>query len=66
MKMKKRLLAIVLAVCIVVAGFFIWKEFFSTPEAPDTGNEQQEAEAIETEGEIEIVIPDDQEDGGGF
>ena len=60
MKTKRWILAAILCVCLIAAGLFVWKQFFSGSNA----NPDDEASVIETDGEIVIVIPDEQGDDG--
>lgn len=65
MKSKKTILAIVLVICVLVAGIFIWKGAGSHNKDPEeeTHNEQ-EATILEDDGDIVIIIPDDQDSAG--
>lgn len=66
MKSKKTILAIVLVICVLVAGIFIWKGAGShnkDPEEEETHNEQ-EATILEDDGDIVIIIPDGQDSAG--
>lgn len=59
MKRKKMLLTIILVLVLVVAGLMAWKFL-----GPRSGAENQEPQVIENQGDIEIIIPDDQESDG--
>ena len=59
MKTRRWILAAILCLCLLAAGIFVWKEFFSPGGANGGG-----ASAIETDGDIVIVIPDEQGDDG--
>ena len=59
MNRKNTLVTIILILVLVAAGLVAWKFFGSR-----SGAESQEPQVIENEGDIEIIIPDDQESDG--
>ena len=64
MKHKKTILAVVLAICILAVGFFIWKDVSSRSGASEDEKEASDVTIIENEGEVVIILPDGQESGG--
>ena len=64
MKSKKKVLVFVLAICILAAGFFIWRGLGSSHGVSSDPNTEQEAEAVGVDGDVEIIVPEGQESDG--
>lgn len=64
MKSKKTILAVLLAVCLLAAGFFIWKEVISHSKPADNGPGSSESVTLEDGGDVVIIVPEGQDSGG--
>ena len=53
----------VIAGAILICVFFIWKTFSANDDSKNQSSES-DVSLIENEGDVEIIIPDDMEQGG--
>lgn len=65
MRLKKSTKLSILALAVVVCIAIVWAVVGSmNNNSSESNHKDGEAQVIENEGDVEIIIPDDQESGG--